>query len=600
MAQRYETSTIQARRNNDPSTDINILLLGPTGIGKTTFINGLANYLCNDTLEDAARDQMQVVIPSSFSFTDDDTFEDKTIYIGESNEHEHFNENGNSCTQQCRSFLFPIGEKNLRIIDTPGIGDTRGFEQDTKNFHEILTYISQYEHLNGVCILLKPNEERLTILFRFCINELLRHLHTSASENIIFVFTNARSTFFKPGATSKILRTLLDQHRKERKIEVPFTNTNTFLLDNEAFRYLALRQHGIQLSQEQKLSYQNSWNHTVQQYSNLMAFIVTRSLHAVCNTLSLNEAEQLVRKLTRPIVETTRLIEENLQLAKKHAKDISKNPALAHKGLPQKTAKSEHLKYPTTICTNKKCCRTVIVNNETKIEPLSKCHEVCYLIGVIQESYNDERMANCEVMHYKTGICSKCGCVWNDHQHITYEVKTDIRYLNEASSAADITKRINNLKEEKAKIEEVYKKLAKFLHANAILPLHDDIVEYLKLCIKQEEMKTNSGGQNNEVIQGLELLMKEYKEEINLFKETIKNEKDPTNHKDVVKPDQIFTLVGTLYRLPIYGNFIRTQVNGLKITQDNTSSKREVYVELPSKANASQIMRQFKNHMSST
>ncbi|CAF3081995.1 unnamed protein product [Rotaria sp. Silwood2] len=92
--------------------------------------------------------------------------------------------------------------------------------------------------------------------------------------------------------------------------------------------------------------------------------------------------------------------------------------------------------------------------------------------------------------------------------------------------------------------------------------------------------------------------MEEYKEEINLFKETIKNEKDPTNYKDVVKTDEIFTLVGTLYRLPIYGNFIRTQVNGLQISQDNISSKREVYVELSAKANTSKIMHQFRNHIS--
>ncbi|CAF3092176.1 unnamed protein product [Rotaria sp. Silwood2] len=250
MAERKERHAIQTCRNNDPSTDINILLLGQTGVGKSTLINGLVNYLCNDTVEDAIRDQMQFVIPSAFTYIDDDTFEEITIRIGERNEHENFDENGHSYTQQCRSFLFPIGEKNLRIIDTPGIGDTRGLEQDTKNFHEILTYISQYEHLNGVCILLKPNEERLTILFKFCVNELLRHLHTSASENIIFVFTNSRSTFFKPGSTSKILRALLDEHKQEKKIEVLLSINNTFLLDNEAFRYLALHQHEIQLNQE--------------------------------------------------------------------------------------------------------------------------------------------------------------------------------------------------------------------------------------------------------------------------------------------------------------------------------------------------------------
>lgn len=404
MAQSNDLTMIKANRNNDPSTDINVLLLGQTGVGKSTFINGLANYLCNDTLEEACNDKIQTIIPSSFSYTDDDTFEQKSIQIGNKDEYEDFNETGCSCTQQCRSFVFPVGNKNLRIIDAPGIGDTRGLEQDTKNFHEILTYISQYEHLNGILILLKPNEERLTILFRFCVNELLRHLHKSASENIIFVFTNARATFFKPGATSKILRALLDQHKRDHDIDVPFNRDNTFLLDNEPFRYLALRKNGIQLNNDQRLSYQKSWDHTVKEYSNLISHIVTRPLHAVSNTLSLNEAEQLIRKLTRPIAEITKLIQENIQLAKQHKDNLLHNPKLANEGLIQNEAKIIHLQHPRTVCIDDKCCRTISINNQIKIEYLSKCHEQCYLKGVIQETINDPRIQDCEVINYKTGL----------------------------------------------------------------------------------------------------------------------------------------------------------------------------------------------------
>jgi hypothetical protein len=299
--------------------------------------------------------------------------------------------------------VFPIGDRNLRIIDAPGIGDTRGLEQDTKNFHEILTYISQYEHLNGICILLRPNEERLNILFRFCVNELLRHLHKSASENIIFVFTSARATFFKPGATSKILRALLEQHAQEHNVQVPFSKANTFLLDNEAFRYLALRRNGIELNNDQTSSYQKSWDHTVNEYSTLMGHIATRPLHAVSNTLSLNEAEQLVRKLTRPIAETAKLIEQNIQLAKQHKQNVLKNPQAASQGLPQNDVRILRLTHPRTVCVSEKCCRSITINDETKIEYISKCHEQCYLKGVVQESINDRRMRECEAMHFNTG-----------------------------------------------------------------------------------------------------------------------------------------------------------------------------------------------------
>jgi GTP-binding protein EngB required for normal cell division len=401
-------SSINRNQNCPIDKEINILLLGPTGVGKSTFINGLANYICNDTLEDAVNDQMQAVIPASFAFTDYNTDEEKTINVGESDEHESFSENGQSCTQQCRSFVFPVGNRNLRIIDAPGVGDTRGLDQDTKNFHEILTYISQYEHLNAICILLKPDEQRLNILFRFCIKELLRHLHKSASENLIFIFTNARATFFMPGATAKLLRGLLEQHEKDYEIQVPFVKGNTFLLDNEPFRYLALRRNGIQLNDEQTLSYRTSWDRTVKEYSRLMSHIVTRPLHGVRDTLSLNEAEQLIRKLTRPIAETAKLIEQNLQLAKQHKENVLKNPEIASQGLPQNDAEIVKLTHPRTVCVGENCCRLVNNGNEQKVEYTSKCHDVCYLTGVAQETINDERMRECEAINYKTGKTFKC------------------------------------------------------------------------------------------------------------------------------------------------------------------------------------------------
>ena len=54
----------------------------------------------------------------------------------------------------------------------------------------------------------------------------------------------------------------------------------------------------------------------MKEYSRLMEHINQCPLYAVRDTLSLNEAEQLVRKLPRPCAETLRLIEENIQLAK--------------------------------------------------------------------------------------------------------------------------------------------------------------------------------------------------------------------------------------------------------------------------------------------
>jgi GTPase SAR1 family protein len=400
---RREESELKPNPNCPREREINILLLGPTGVGKTTFINAFANYIVNDTLEQAVEDKMQVIIPSSFSFTMPDTFDEKTITLGRETEHEKFSDKGESNTQQCRSFVFPIGDRNLRIIDTPGIGDTRGIEQDTKNFHEILTYIAQYEHLNAVCILLKPNEERLNVLFRFCVNELLRHLHVGAKENLIFVFTNARATFFMPGNTKKLLEGLLNKHREEHGVIVPFSRENAFLFDNEPFRYLAIRKNDIQLDDDQTQSYIKSWDHSVKEYGRLMEHVVTRELHAISNTLSLNEAEQLVRKLPRPIAETAKLIEENIQLAKEHKKKVLDNPEIASQGIPQNNATVLQLKHPRTVCAGENCCRVIEEGNEMKVEYLSICHDECYLKGVVQETLYDPKLEECTAMNPEDG-----------------------------------------------------------------------------------------------------------------------------------------------------------------------------------------------------
>jgi energy-coupling factor transporter ATP-binding protein EcfA2 len=464
---RSKISTSKVNRNCPPDQQINILLLGQTGVGKSTFINALANYLCNDTLEQAVNDNMQVLAPSSFSVTDKDTFELRIINIGQECEEENSNEIGQSCTQKCRSFVFPIGDQILRLIETPAIGDTRGFEQDIKNLDDIITYIAQYERLNGICIFLKPNEERPNILFRYCLNELLRHLPKSAIENIIFVFTNARSTHFKYGSTESILQVLLDQHEKDYYVKIPFTKQNMFLLDNEPFRYLAFRENGIHINNEQTFNYKYSWNHTIKEYARLIAYVTTLPGHAIRDTVLLNDVEQLIRILAT-------------------------------------------------------------------------------------------------------------------------------EYIN-LSSMGQLDKHANNLLDEETKIEDVYKKLCKFLLANAILPLNDDLVEYLAWLILEQQMKKKAG----DVINHLQTIRSKYAKEINLFKKTLENERNSANKIQLIQAKDIFPLVSTLYKLPINGQRIREQVEQLKLNQKKTE-KRENFVQLPTKANSSKLMLQLKETLSNS
>jgi hypothetical protein len=74
-----------------------------------------------------------------------------------------------------------------------------GLDKDELNFKNIMWSISSYKHLNGILILVKPNSARLTVAFKYCINELLKHLHKDAARNIVFCFTNSSGTNYEEG-----------------------------------------------------------------------------------------------------------------------------------------------------------------------------------------------------------------------------------------------------------------------------------------------------------------------------------------------------------------------------------------------------------------
>jgi hypothetical protein len=138
-----------------------------------------------------------------------------------------------------------------------------------------------------------------------------------------------------------------------------------------------------------------------------MEHITKCELFAVSNTLSLNESEQLVRKLPHPIAETIRLIEENIQLVKEHKKKVLENPQIASQGIPQNDAVVVSLRHPRTVCTDKKCCQVTGDGCEKTVEYLSICHDEFYLKGVVQETLANSELEQCTMMDPEEGKYSK-------------------------------------------------------------------------------------------------------------------------------------------------------------------------------------------------
>ncbi|PKY42980.1 hypothetical protein RhiirA4_540780 [Rhizophagus irregularis] len=544
-----------------PSQDeTNILLLGETGVGKTTFVNAFANYLKFKTLSDAKSGDIEIFVSSKFTITDEN-YNNKVIKIGKADSNEQLENVSASSTQECRSYIFHLAKnKRIRLIDTPGIGDTRGIDQDKKNFENILNFISNFKFLNGICILLKPNNSRLNVVFRFYIQELLSNLHKNAKDNIAFCFTNSRGTFYRPGDTLPSLKKQLEEFKKRSTIEIKANKETMYCFDNESFRFLAAIKAGVSFTDADEQSFSESWDKSADESSRLIKYIMTRPPHKVKHTLSLNNSRNIVTMLSKPLAEIEQLIQINIKLVKEKQKELENFNQITEEfkdklNILQLKLEPIALEYPRTVCTNSNCIKFLQIKqtNIKTIDYATHCCPSCNLTNIRCDKINDTALRCCPVL---AGKCKVCGCCWDKHIYITYENKINVKVKKKSTKKAIIEKcqkRIIKLQKEQRKINEINFKFAQFLRQNAIYSSCDAYVDYLNHLINEEKSK-KSTDDDDEIINGLEITKRNYLKEIEVIKRAIENNDSsmpPILPKDITEFEQ------QLYNLKINGSTLK-------------------------------------------
>ncbi|KAH8669776.1 hypothetical protein BGZ60DRAFT_538625 [Tricladium varicosporioides] len=590
----YNPNVLAARlKSLDQTNYLNVLILGETGVGKSTFINAFVNYLTFETLDDAKKaEELNWVIPCSFSTqtmdrsNPDRKIEETKVQVG-TRDDESDGSKGASATQRTTVYPVTIGSSIIRLIDTPGIGDTRGLAYDQQNMADILSTLSSYDELHGILILLKSNNARLTVTFSFCVTELLTHLHRSAAANMVFGFTNTRISNYTPGDTFGPLNTLLSRHPG---VGLSLSVHTTYCFDSESFRYLAAFKSRVFMDNEE--DFRRSWKHSRDEAHRLIEHFKTRIPHEVRSTISLNGTRELIAELTKPMADISQLIKTNIAMCDDQIQDL-KDHRLGGDQLRKRLhlqkvqLDPETLAKPRTVCKDQTCTEFKD-NGAGDVVTIYKthCHKICYLTDVKADVIAHPGLIHC-IAFNDQNYCTTCSHHWQQHMHILYELKESTKTVTDTEierqlrdHASDVQLKqtaIKNLQQTILEYENEHEQIRKaaaqfgmFLKKYSITAYNDKTVEYLKYLIKDEEAKVRAGGKRNK-LQALEEDLKKHQETVKILEDNMRNNANwqPLDERGVDR------LIRQLYSLKHFGHNLRSVKN------TTAAAHQATYREIP-------------------
>ena len=145
---------------------LSFMVVGETGSGKTTLLNSFVNFLLGVNIIDDYRYK---------------------IIFERGNKSQ-----ANSQTEQVNIYnIRSVGRyPPIKIIDTPGFGDTQGIEQDNKIVEQIEKFLKEnLKEINAICFVAKSTNNRLTHYQKYILNRILGLFGEDIKNNFIFILT---------------------------------------------------------------------------------------------------------------------------------------------------------------------------------------------------------------------------------------------------------------------------------------------------------------------------------------------------------------------------------------------------------------------------
>ncbi|CAG0882562.1 unnamed protein product [Darwinula stevensoni] len=442
-----------------------LMVVGATGAGKSTLINGIVNYAFDVAWEDEFRFKL-IVDEGHDQPKSQSQSQTKWITAYVLNKQQGFN--------------LPY---TLTVIDTPGFGDTEGIKADEALKNQIREFFSHggnigVDQLDGICFVVQASLARLTPTQKYIFDSILAVFGKDVVENIFVLIT------FADSQAPPVLCAIKDAG-------VPYTKSFKF---NNSALFVNRR-----IEPENEGFDRFFWNMGFNSFKNFFqTFQSTKPVSLTLTKEVLKERQRLEAaiqgiqpQITAALGRLEQLRQEYAAL-KQHEAEI-----LANKNFEYKVEVSKQKKIP-------------LVPNEYVTNCLV-CHYTCHFPCFIPK---DEEKDQCNAMDDTGSYCTVCpkGCppaehVNADHRLEWYQEEECRTYANlkanyeQASgkkmTAQEIVKElIKDFNEERVHVLDLTTKAHECLQKLQKIALKPDplgVTEYIDLMIEAEKRDAAPG-----------------------------------------------------------------------------------------------------------
>lgn len=426
-----------------------MLLMGKTGSGKTSLLNLLWN--CANVQQVNLRFDGEGL--KRFKEFNKKEFENA---LGDA---------GKSKTSVSKLYKVEMGDLKVGIIDTPGFGDTRGFDQDVKNTETIIAELKGEEYINCVCLVNSGRDSRVDATLRYVLSEITSILPKQVLDNVIVVLTNAGRIYdrnFKPVWLKEFFGRPLD---------------HVFWIDNPYCMYDKLVNEEGYTTEDTADELKDAFERT------------TKVLTDMCTTMSGFEkvyTHQFTalydkkQEIEATVIELLTTYDNQMSL-EKALKSANEEVAVA---LKKKTLNKDYKTEPKTI----EWIETIKTTSHNTLCTIKDCYSNCHAPCYLPKSWDKEDFKDCRAIIDGGGTnCKQCGheYFWHYHNEIKFEPRTKtIQHTNKEMEAAFIAAESMEARAKYAydtleKQQLASKEKRRIISEN----LHDAIVEFQKMGV---------------------------------------------------------------------------------------------------------------------